>query len=80
MGRPGNEAWEGLGTKLSLYQLLQNDSNLKYSELLASFSGLGLQYAKMEGYKLSKAEGPGNKATDKMPSHCELTPEMRMVL
>ena len=34
-------------------------------------------YAKMEGCKLSKAEG--NEA-DKMPSYCELTPKMRMVL
>ena len=67
-----------MGTRLSLYQLLQNDSNLKYSELLASFSGLRLQYAKMEGCKLSKAEG--NEATGKTPPHCELTPEMRMVL
>ena len=55
-----------IGTRLSLYQLLQNDSNTVNS-YIASFSGLRLQpliACSMQKRRVAKAEGPGNEATD----------------
>ena len=63
----GGKAWEQCNKAKSVPVVA---NLMKHSELLASFSGLWLQYAKMEGCKLSKTEE--NEATDKTPSHAEL--------